>query len=226
MPLPGIDADLKDRLADLRRRQNEPVAASEVAYIVEGVVRALYATGNGSTFDIKMFGEIESLFRFIQRAKSEIAALRPDQINDEQIPLATDELDAVTRATETATQSILDEAEKLEQAASAVGGATAAAIGESVTRIYEACSFQDITGQRISKVVTTLRSIEERIDGILQAFGEELGHGPFAKMPTVPGWRSPSGKAPRPDEHLLNGPQMPDKATQQADIDAILASGS
>lgn len=226
MPVPGIDADLSDRLADLRRRQNEPVAASEVAYIVEGVVRALYATGNGSTFDIKMFGEIESLFRFIQKAKSEIAALRPDQINDEQIPLATDELDAVTRATEAATQAILDEAEKLEQAASAIGGATAAAIGESVTRIYEACSFQDITGQRISKVVTTLRSIEERIDGILQAFGEELGRGPFAKVSRLSEWRPKNGKPARPDAHLLNGPQMPDKASQQSDIDAILASQS
>lgn len=226
MPVPGIDADLSDRLADLRRRQNEPVAASEVAYIVEGVVRALYATGNGSTFNIKMFGEIESLFRFIQKAKSEIAALRPDQINDEQIPLATDELDAVTRATEAATQAILDEAEKLEQAAATIGGATAAAIGESVTRIYEACSFQDITGQRISKVVTTLRSIEERIDGILQAFGEKLGHEPFAKGAALPEWRPRNGKLAHPDEHLLNGPQMPDKASQQSDIDAILASQS
>ena len=226
MPVPGIDAELSDRLADLRRRQNEPVAASEVAYIVEGVVRALYAMGNGSTFDLKMFGEIESLFRFIQKAKSEIAALRPDQINDEQIPLVTDELDAVTQATETATQVILDEAEKLEVAAAAVGGETAVVIGESVTRIYEACSFQDITGQRISKVVTTLRSIEERIDGILQAFGEELGHGPFAKVSQPPAWRSGSPKPARPDAHLLNGPQMPDKASQQADIDAILAGGS
>ncbi len=226
MPVLGIDADLSDRLADLRRRQNEPVAASEVAYIVEGVVRALYATGKGSTFDLKMFGEIESLFRFIQKAKSEIAALRPDQINDEQIPLVTDELDAVTEATETATQVILDEAEKLEQAAAAVGGAAGTAIGESVTRIYEACNFQDITGQRISKVVTTLRSIEERIDGILQAFGEELGHGPLVKVPPASGWRPGNGKSARPDEHLLNGPQMPDKANQQADIDAILASRS
>ncbi len=226
MPVPGIDADLSDRLADLRRRQDEPVAASEVAYIVEGVVRALYATGNGSTFDLKMFGEIESLFRFIQKAKSEIAALRPDQINDEQIPLVTDELDAVTEATETATQVILDEAEKLEQAAALVGGPAGIAIGESVTRIYEACSFQDITGQRITKVVTTLRSIEERIDGILQAFGEELGQGPLAKLPPAPEWRPRNLKPARPDAHLLNGPQMPDKASQQADIDAILASRS
>ena len=226
MPVPGIDSDLDRRLADLRRRDSEPVAASEVAHVVEGVVRALYNPKNGSTFDLKMFGEIESLFRFIQRAKSEIAALRPDKINDEQIPLATDELDAVTRATEVATQSILDEAEKLERVAADVGGAVAAGIGESVMRIYEACSFQDITGQRISKVVKTLRSIEGRIDGILQAFGEQLGHGPLAMVVAANQPEPKTAKPTRPDEHLLNGPQMPDKANKQSDIDAILASQS
>ena len=224
MLVPGFDSDLNKRLADLRRRNSEPVAAAEVAQIVEGVVRALYNANNGSTFDLKMFGEIEALFRFIQKAKSEIAALRPDKINDEQIPLATDELNAVIRVTETATATILDEAEKLDRLATAVGGASATEIGESVTRIYEACSFQDITGQRISKVVATLRNIEDRVDGILQAFGEELGQLSIAKVaPTAPAMAR-SDKPERPDAHLLNGPQMPDKASKQSDIDAILAS--
>ena len=35
-----------------------------------------------------------------------------------------------------------------------------------VTRIYEACSFQDITGQRIGKVVTALKAIEGRVQQV------------------------------------------------------------
>ena len=223
MPVPGIDNDLKQRLADLRRRNSEPVAASEVAHIVECIVQALYSHGSDSTFDIKMFGEVEALSRFIQKAKADIAALRPDKINDEQIPLATDELDAVIQATEVATQTILDEADKLGAVGISIGGDAASRIGESVNKIYEACNFQDITGQRISKVVTTLRSIEDRVDGLLQAFGEELGQASVRANAPAAATDARPKKPARPDEHLLNGPQMPDKAIKQADIDAILA---
>jgi len=36
---------------------------------------------------------------------------------------------------------------------------------------FEACSFQDITGQHIQKVVGTLTSIEDRISGLLGTHG-------------------------------------------------------
>ena len=42
--------------------------------------------------------------------------------------------------------------EVLERLVPDLPAAPAARIGEAVTRIYEACSFQDITGQRIAKV--------------------------------------------------------------------------
>lgn len=93
-----------------------------------------------------------------------------------------------------------------------------------MTRIYEACSFQDITGQRNSKVVAILRNIEERVDGILQAFGEELGQQSIAKVAPMAPASARAGKPERADAHLLKGPQMPDKANKQSDIDAILAS--
>ncbi len=72
--------------------------------------------------------------------------------------------------------------------------------------------------------MTTLRSIEERIDGILQAFGEELGQGPIDGAIPMAEWPPKNSQPARADAHLLNGPQMPDKANQQSDIDAILAS--
>ena len=34
--------------------------------------------------------------------------------------------------------------------------------------IFEACTFQDITGQRISKVVGTLRYIDERVSSFIE----------------------------------------------------------
>ena len=83
-----------------------------------------------------------------------------------------------------------------------------------MTRIYEACNFQDITGQRINKVVKTLKYIEEKIDALLTAFGEGLADAP-PPPPPEPG-----------DENarLMHGPQLPAVANKQDEIDAILAS--
>ena len=48
-------------------------------------------------------------------------------------------------------------------------------INDACMRIFEACSFQDITGQRITKVVSTLTYIEERLHGLQDAWGTGLG---------------------------------------------------
>ena len=81
-------------------------------------------------------------------------------------------------------------------------------------RIYEACSFQDITGQRITKIITTLKSIEAKVAQIIATFG---GRDPNAPPVAV--------AAPVMDEdELLNGPQLPALAMDQSDIDKLLAS--
>ena len=82
---------------------------------------------------------------------------------------------------------------------------------DATTRIYEACSFQDITGQRITKVVNTLKTIEAKVGQIVFMFGDAGGEGAAA--------------AGRSDEAaLLNGPQLPAAAMDQSDIDKLLAS--
>ncbi len=85
-------------------------------------------------------------------------------------------------------------------------------LSEQTTQIYEACNFQDITGQRITKVVRALKHIEERIDALVEAFGPEIkGTASVAS----------AGGQPLTEEDLLNGPQLPDKAHDQAAIDAL-----
>ncbi len=92
-----------------------------------------------------------------------------------------------------------------------------------MTRIYEACSFQDITGQRISKVVTVLQNVETRVDALLTAFGTEAG--------TAASGTEVSAEAPVTTESsadsekdLLSGPQGPGAGNSQEEIDALLAS--
>ncbi|MEA2756589.1 MAG: chemotaxis protein CheZ [Aliidongia sp.] len=205
----AIADDLTKRLDGLRQNRTT-VSRQEITHAVEEVISSL--TGAMSMSDIKLYRELEDLARFIQSAKREIAALRPHDIQDEHIPMATDELDAVIAATAQATGEILDRAEALNSLASTLPPAAAAEITDAVTRIFEASNFQDITGQRITKVVKALKYIETKIDSLVATFGtREL------EVPPAP------VDEPQGDAKLLHGPQMPTVANSQAEIDAILA---
>src|SRR6201995_2240620 len=157
----GVEA-LKAKLAAIRAQQPkvEPEMFTEV-------VRAVLTTISDdlTTKEATLLREVEELGRTIATAKAEIATLRVDDITDRDIPFATDELDAIVDHTAQATHTILASCEMLDE----VSGTNS---GEPATnRIYEACSFQYITGQRITKVVTTLKTIEEKVAQIITTFG-------------------------------------------------------
>ena len=167
----------------------------------------------------RLYDELEALARYIERAKREVRAIRCDDIATRHIPLASGELDAIGSHLEEATGVILDACEGLEAAGRGAGGEAEAAIAGAVTRIYEACSFQDITGQRITKVVKTLKHIEERVTRLLDAFGQEL-----AEVHQPPQGSATPDKADSSDKALLNGPQLSGRGVDQAEIDRLLAS--
>jgi chemotaxis protein CheZ len=210
--------EVQNRLAELRGSAAGGISPAELVPIVEGVMASL--TGDLAMVDLKLYGEIEQLAQFIQSAKREIASVRAEQISEHDIPIATDELDAVIGAAEEATGTILDAAESLEALCRDLDEAHSASVQAAVTRIYEACNFQDITGQRISKVVKTLKHIEDRVSALLGAFGEEVSK-QRTGQDAAP---AESDEAASGERNLLNGPQLPDEAKKQAEIDAILAS--
>lgn len=198
---------LARRLAEIRLRY--PEAEPEwVADVVRAVLVAL--DGEPAPPERALLAEVEALGRIIANAKAEIAALQMDDITTAHIPLATDELDAIVAHTAAATEAILESCETLDTVAGGIAGPDASRLQDAVTRIYEACSFQDITGQRITKVVATLKAIEGKVAQILAAFGSR---------PEAPA-RALAGA----EAGLLNGPQLPAAAMGQSDIDRLLAS--
>ena len=175
--------------------------------------------GKSAKGDGAIVAELERLAAYIDAAKSEIAAIRPHDVKEEFLPSATDELDAIIEATADATNAIMDSCETVESVTGDVDEKTSATLMAATTRIYEACTFQDITGQRIGKVVKALKNIEDRIDALLVAFGD----GPLQVKPKKA--KTPPKKKQAPtDEDLLEGPQLGDKAKSQAEIDDLLAS--
>src|SRR5215469_6032722 len=140
--------------------------------MVAEVVRAVLSTMTAdlSVQEASLLSEVEALGQAIACAKAEIAALRVADITDNHIPFATDELDAIVEHTATATNAILNSCETLDDVAGSLSGEPATRLQDATTRIYEACSFQDITGQRITKVVAALKTIESKVTQIVATF--------------------------------------------------------
>ncbi len=116
--------------------------------------------------------DLMEMAKTIAQLKIDLASDDPEMNRFEQ---ATEALDAVVRTTEGATSSILEAAEQIQELAWSLreGGAnseTCDTLDQRAADIYTACSFQDLTAQRTKKVVGTLRSIEGRINGLVDAW--------------------------------------------------------
>lgn len=158
---------------------------------------------------------IANLARIMAEARRDLAALQANDMRLRDLPGATDELSAVVAATESATNAILDAVESIEKTAGTMPADAGDAVRVDVTRIYEACNFQDITGQRITKVVSVLKDVDRTVAGLMEAFGIALDPAQASAIVSAP------RKAKGGEADLLNGPQMPDAAHDQAAIDAL-----
>lgn len=164
--------------------------------------------------------ELMEMAASIEQARREVAALRPPDGSGDKILSATNELDAIVISTERASFEILNAAERLMDLAGKLraSGADPSMCNEidtQVNDIFTACSFQDLTGQRTSKVVNALRYIEQRVMAMISIWGEDGLAGIVIKEEQTDS---------RPDAHLLNGPQLDGHGVSQADVDSMFDS--
>lgn len=158
----------------------------------------------------KLRGDLKDLAAVIERTRAELAQTAPEEIGAVQIPSATDELDAVVEATENASNTIMDACDAMTAMAKDLEPEQAEILQKQVSTIFEACSFQDITGQRITKVIGLLKDIEDKVGTLLDFVGSEV-----ALAGELAGSNEDSQK-------LENGPQLPGNAMSQDDIDKLL----
>ena len=170
--------------------------------------------------DVKLRSEVLSLFQYIQRLRQEIAAMSKPDDKGTAFENMSLQLGAIVEATESATNTILKASESIENAAAKLRKKPAveetvnlcATISGQVTEIMEACTFQDITGQRVTKIVGSVRFVEERINvmvdlwgrGVIEALGTEAKD---AGLDT--------------GELKLEGPQLSGEGISQEEIDAL-----
>lgn len=207
----------------MRDQRGQAIAVEEVKRMMRGLANSLKRSASpdkheGETHIRILRQELQEMSVYIQQTRNEIAALRPDDTGNNRIIAATGELDAIVTATERATSDILNGAERIQELVSRLPrNAETKTICEEleaqVTEILTACSFQDITGQRTTKVVNTLRYLEQRVNSMLEIWGVESLKGLAISSDRL-------GDS-RPDAHLLNGPSL--EGVSQDDVDALLS---
>lgn len=218
----AIDPEVTSRLEEVGQQMKSGVDTQQVRAVLEEMLSTM--NGNIGSTDPRVLEELEELSSFIENTKAEIAAINPEEIPDEHIPEATDELDAVIEATEVATNSIMEAAEMIEGVAEEVTDEQADILSQAVTQIYEACSFQDITGQRIHKVVGALIEIERKVETVVEKFGPDREtRDALKRQRQADKENAEAGATEINEEDLLQGPQLTENANSQDDIDALLA---
>lgn len=208
---------------------DDMVPAKEVWALIDGIKNMF---GKDTSSRSQIFHELGELAMFINDTRKQLTEVSKDHIADKELPDAESQLDAIIKMTEQATGRIMDSCDQLNMfhgdlrerlinmdppldpdALAGVDDALTQA-QTSVTHIFEACNFQDITGQRIQKVVKLLQDIERKVLKMVVTLGlvEKADKLDESDVETF-----------NADAQLLNGPSIPGQGLEQDDIDAILA---
>ena len=186
--------------------------------LASDVVEA-YRKEIGEVYQLR--AELDAMKDAITSTKQEIASIHRSEFEGKGMRRVAGELDAVVGATEQATTNILSAVEEIETSANMLRAAGVdtgnndhvGAILDRVVGLYEACNFQDLTGQRIHKIVNVLKFVEERLDKMIGVWGG------------LEAFKDISGHASDGDHEnsLLNGPKLDEDEghVAQNDIDAL-----
>ena len=211
LPQPGRSDEILSAISDLRR-----IMQSSASETVEACRKELNDA-------LAMRGELDSMKDAIVRTKADLAALHRSESHGKGMRRAADELDAVVESTERATTTLLSVVEDVESHAAVLRSLQLTpdarphvdAILDRVVHAYEACNFQDLTGQRISKIVQVMKFIEEHLDRVIAAWSALDSFRDLVAAGTP--------QAEDEERGLLNGPKLPDDPghVDQSDIDAL-----
>lgn len=169
----------------------------------------------------RLKSELFGLFNYVRRIRGEIAAIKAPETDSDYFVDMADQLDAIVGGTERATDEIMENAETIDSVVQEVldkiedpnARAKLAGLSDNVSAIFEACSFQDITGQRVTKVVKSVKFIEERMNALIAVWGE-------AQIAETK--RQGTKPEPKGDAALLHGPQLDGQGIDQTEVDNLM----
>ncbi|RED50929.1 protein phosphatase CheZ [Aestuariispira insulae] len=171
--------------------------------------------------DVRLKNEIISLVQYIHRFREEVAQMVARENDQTKFDSMAEQLDAIVSATEKATHSILESVESIDEIVEKIRSASGDEernslcdeIGDKTMAAMEACTFQDITGQRVNKIVRSMQFVEERVETMTQLWGKDE----ISAMADGIATDEREG-----DAALLNGPALETESSiSQDDIDKL-----
>ncbi len=212
MPAAEVAARVRASLADLKAKDLKDAQVMEVLTLAQQLTDTMQLFFG--SLDKSIHEEFVYIADYIARTRTEISKLRPNDIKEQRIPTAGAELEAVVTDTERATESIMAEAETLLDTKPDDLTAYKAQVDDAMMRVIEACSFQDLSGQRVSKVVESLRHVEKRVSRFAATMGV---HDAEADEDEI-------AEAERKKKLHLNGPAIGGPEVKQDAVDELIAS--
>lgn len=215
MPAAEVAARVRESLKSVRAADLQDAQLFEVLRLAQQLTDTMQMFFG--SLDQSIHEEFNSIAAYISRTRDEIAALRPNDMKEHRIPVAGAELEAVVEDTERATEAIMAEAEALMgmEINPDDPDAYKASVDEAMCRMIEACSFQDLTGQRVSKAVSSLKHIEERVTRFASTMGVN-----DAEMS-----EQEKAEEERKQALLVNGPALGGPETDQTSVDELMEMG-
>ncbi|TDQ63993.1 chemotaxis protein CheZ [Maritalea mobilis] len=198
-------------LTDLAERNDERIPLKDVIALAEKVTAALKPLVR--SLDRSMHQELREILGAIEGLRSELSRVDANDIFAKRIPEMGRELGAIVKATEVATDTIMNVAEQVLAADKSDPEKYAAEVEQHMMAIFEACSFQDLTGQRVTKIIHTMEVIEQRIEVLCRM----IENNNIAPVSTG----EMSEREKRNREKLVSGPAHEGEGVSQSDIDAM-----
>jgi chemotaxis protein CheZ len=176
---------------------------------------------NGTAEVTRLKRELVGLFGHLNKLRRELATLQGG--SDHDFASMAETLDDIVQNTEAASNTILESVESIDEMLGPLRAkndpdvnAVCDKINERVNEVFEACSFQDLTGQRITRLVKGLTFIEERVNAMIKVWGRD-------EISKVIDEVKQESQPKSADESLLHGPQSAQTAINQNEVDKLFS---
>ncbi len=172
---------------------------------------------------VRLKKELVGLFGHMYKIRKELAVIGDPDGEKDHFSTMSDLLDGIVEEADSASNKIMENMEAseilLEKVRAHVTDKEILSLLDQITEhdnsVFEACAFQDLTGQRVSKIAKSLKFIEDRIKRLIYMWGrDELAA-------IVAEYKLNELGDEDPDKKLLNGPQRIGVAITQDEIDKL-----
>jgi chemotaxis protein CheZ len=172
--------------------------------------------------DKKLKHEISSLVQHVDNLRQEIAIVAQGRhVDSSSFQNMSSQLDAIVDSTEQASNIIMEASEKILDVSGQLSSKLSDAelknlqdkISAGAIETMEACSFQDIVGQRTTKVLGSLKFVEERVESMLRVCGLDQMMKLISLLPE---------QDETEHEIEMSGPALAGEGLSQDEIDAML----